>query len=703
MKITTLGKTVAASMLLCGIVGGGSIAHAEDSVNVPNDNSKVEAPAKSPLLIAPKPAVPNAQPLPAVVNASQKESAPTPAPASQETTISYEVPCLTVRGDETHGQISYLPMSFTRTETDKPLRIMIADDTPDGSGQEIRSSVWLAAVTAAMLRNDTMHGVTISLEFSGNIDGPSAGGVTCLAILSALDGLDLPKDFAMTGTILPDGTIGVVGGVPEKMRAAAKSGVKRIFIPAFLRIFKNAKGEDVDLNRLADELKVELHRVENISEAYAILHRKPYQEGAYVNVRNMTKLPREVEDVLLPVYKDLFKQVSEKLKAQPKLERCYVTDDYVLSPNLAQDYYQEGRLLPATLQIFRSWQAWQAWEKTEAFLKEFYKEKNPDWNKIKYLREHHFRKLLFAFRGAVDKHGKELAEEGEKRNEEYIKTHYSGKKHDGYFPFVDGLTEITAQLEPVDLEPMLLGQLKVLAEMKRPSEERVNQSSLEELKNYWSTEVDLLRLLFLALANNNALSDFLGKLGKTLPPLHANKHATEVERLFYSAACASGSVAVQNFQSATKAFADGGRKTVESEVKRNPVISSMIEMHSHAESCHQMLQPDAEKTPTDLPYHLQASLKAQISSFTLASAMLVMYGADQSSDFTSHLLRNARGAAIRNINDCVKAGIPCLPAICDFELAEASRNSNKGIASTLVAYWRASLYSKALLMSFNQK
>ena len=699
----TFGRILSVSVLFFSGFASGHV-FAEEPTNIQNSKDQVKpSPNNLSQLLPEKPAQ-KGQDAPPAAPAVPKPPAVAPSTPTEDTTISYKVPCLTVRNDETHGKISYLPMKFTRTKSDKPLRIMIADDTPSGSGQTIHSSVWLAAVTAAMLRNDTMHGVTISVEFSGNVDGPSAGGVTCLAILSAMDDLPLPNDFAMTGTILPDGTIGVVGGVPEKMRAAAKAGVKRIFIPAFLRIFKNSKGEDVDLSRLADELKVELHRVENISEAYAILHNKPYHEGAYVNVRNMTKLSREVEDVLLPVYQDLFKKVSEKAKAQPKLEQCYIIDDYVLSPNLAHDYYQEGKLLPATLQIFRTWQAWQAWEKADAFVDKFCEGKAPDWSKIQYLREYHSRKLILALREASDKHGKTLFEESRKRNAEYIKTHYSdGEKRKGYFPFVDGLSEFTAQLEPVDLEPMWRSQLRVLA-MKRSPVEKLNTSSQKELSSDMDTEVELLRLLFLATANDNALSDFLGRLGKALPPLHANKRAAEVERLFYSASCAADSVAGQNFQSALAAVADGGHKnTAESELKRNPLISSMLEMQNQALSCHHMLQPDADEKPTNMQYHLQASLKAQISSFTLASAMLVMYGADQSSDFISHLLRNARSAAIRNINDCVTAGIPCLTAICDFELAEASRNSNKGAVFTLVSYWRASLYSKALLMSFNQK
>ena len=701
-------KKLSASLLSLVFLAAANLANAQDATGVQNDSTATKPSPNNLSQLLPEQIVQKGKE-PAPASSSPQAPAPTspalPAPAPKKSTISYKVPCLTVRGDDTHGKISYLPLTFTRTNTDKPLRIMIIDDTPSGSGQTIHSSVWLAAVTAAMLRNDTMHGATISVEFSGNVDGPSAGGVTCLAILSALDGRELPKDFAMTGTILPDGTIGVVGGVPEKMRAAAKAGVKRIFIPAFLRIFKNAKGEDVDLSRLADELKVELHRVENISEAYAILHNQPYNEGEYVNVRNMTKLSREVEDVLLPVYKDLFKKVSEKLKAQPKLEQAVIIDDFVLSPNPAQDYYQEGKLLPATLQIFRSYMAWQVWEKTEAFVNEFYKGNNPDWSKIKYLREYHFRKLLLAFRDASDKQGKVLFEQRQKQHEAYIKTHYSGsEKRHGYFPFVDGLSEITAQLEPVNLDPALRGKIKVLL-MKRPPVETVNTSSQKELEAYWRTEIDLLRLLFLATENDDALSDFLGRLGKALPALQQNKRAAEVERLFYSASCAADSVAGQNFQSAISASADGGRKkrTVESEFWDNPVLYSLLEMQNHAQYCHSLLQPDSEKKPTSPSYHLQVSLKSQVSSFALASAMLVMYGADQSSDFISHMVRNARRAAIRNINDCVKAGIPCLSAICDFELADASRNSNKGAVFTLVAYWRASLYSKALLMSFKQK
>ena len=79
--------------------------------------------------------------------------------------VRYDVPCLTV--SEAHGgKLSYLPITITKGTADAPLRVMIVNDTPNGSGQTIHSSIWMASVLAAMLRNDTMRGVTISVEFT---------------------------------------------------------------------------------------------------------------------------------------------------------------------------------------------------------------------------------------------------------------------------------------------------------------------------------------------------------------------------------------------------------------------------------------------------------------------------------------------------------------------------------------------------------
>jgi uncharacterized protein len=67
------------------------------------------------------------------------------------------------------------------------------------------------------------------------VDGPSAGAamtVLLAAELGAGGNTELKQDVLITGTIDPDGTIGPVGGVPEKAVAAGQYGAKIFLVPA---------------------------------------------------------------------------------------------------------------------------------------------------------------------------------------------------------------------------------------------------------------------------------------------------------------------------------------------------------------------------------------------------------------------------------------------------------------------------------------
>ena len=63
------------------------------------------------------------------------------------------------------------------------------------------------------------------------VGGPSAGAAMTVAAIAALEGKQVRKDVAMTGTINEDGSIGAVGGVLEKAQAAAQVGVKTFLVP----------------------------------------------------------------------------------------------------------------------------------------------------------------------------------------------------------------------------------------------------------------------------------------------------------------------------------------------------------------------------------------------------------------------------------------------------------------------------------------
>ncbi len=63
-------------------------------------------------------------------------------------------------------------------------------------------------------------------------DGPSAGVAILVAMVSALTGIPVSGEIAMTGEITLSGDILPVGGLKEKLLAAKRYGIQRVFLPA---------------------------------------------------------------------------------------------------------------------------------------------------------------------------------------------------------------------------------------------------------------------------------------------------------------------------------------------------------------------------------------------------------------------------------------------------------------------------------------
>lgn len=77
-------------------------------------------------------------------------------------------------------------------------------------------------------------------------DGPSAGAAMTTAFVSALTGIPVRADVAMTGEITLRGEVTAIGGLKEKLLAALRGGIKTVLIPE-----ENVK----DLAEIPDNVK----------------------------------------------------------------------------------------------------------------------------------------------------------------------------------------------------------------------------------------------------------------------------------------------------------------------------------------------------------------------------------------------------------------------------------------------------------------
>jgi ATP-dependent Lon protease len=100
-------------------------------------------------------------------------------------------------------------------------------------------------------------------------DGPSAGIALATAIVSALTGMPIRRDVAMTGEITLRGRVLPIGGVKEKLLAAHRAGIGTVILPK-----DNAK----DLVELPEDVRqaLSIHVVDNVDEVWQIaLEEKP--------------------------------------------------------------------------------------------------------------------------------------------------------------------------------------------------------------------------------------------------------------------------------------------------------------------------------------------------------------------------------------------------------------------------------------------
>ena len=121
-------------------------------------------------------------------------------------------------------------------------------------------------------------------------DGPSAGVGMCTALVSALTGIPVRSDVAMTGEITLRGEVLPIGGLKEKLLAAHRGGIEKVLIP-----LDNEKDLVEIPKNIKDKLTiVPVKWIDEVME-HALVH-APVPEAAKTEKKTETKALSEEQN-----------------------------------------------------------------------------------------------------------------------------------------------------------------------------------------------------------------------------------------------------------------------------------------------------------------------------------------------------------------------------------------------------------------------
>ncbi|MCG2880940.1 MAG: peptidase S16 [Vulcanisaeta sp.] len=168
---------------------------------------------------------------------------------------------------------------------------------PTAESGTFMSSSQIAALVATYLAGQPFNKYDFLINIEPTtleIGGPSASGYMTVAMWALITNHTLNPDVVMTGMIMPDGSIGPVGGLPAKIQAAAQEGYKVVLIPYGQQEYQTSSGQVIDLISYGKNLGVEVIPIMSIRQAIyyftgvnltvSLIPSQELKSAAYINV-----------------------------------------------------------------------------------------------------------------------------------------------------------------------------------------------------------------------------------------------------------------------------------------------------------------------------------------------------------------------------------------------------------------------------------
>lgn len=149
----------------------------------------------------------------------------------------------------------------------------------------------VAYATSYLGINESKYDFAFTINDSNaSVSGPSAGMALTVLTISALSNKPLLHDFTLTGTIEPNGSVGLIGGEYDKASIAASKGMKFIMVP----YAQNSSFENLLYYTTQGKLGIPVVEVANVSQA--LQYAFGYKQAQYMNYSaytpyNLSALP----------------------------------------------------------------------------------------------------------------------------------------------------------------------------------------------------------------------------------------------------------------------------------------------------------------------------------------------------------------------------------------------------------------------------
>jgi uncharacterized protein len=251
----------------------------------------------------------------------------------------------------------------TSPNADHTVEVGVFEEMAGGTGNQWRAGVWVSAFVAANTLGKDLTDFQFSAASGGYIDGASASGLMAGGFLATITGEKIDPTVTMTGIINPDGTIGPVGGIPEKFKGSIEKGKKKLGYPIGMRFAKSAEtGKDVDLVALAKAGGAEAVEIASVHDAYRLLTGKTLPEAIPVDAKEMT-LDDETTQKLDAKYKEWQSRLANEWSALLQLDQAgRLPATLVAMGKTAQEraaeaekFHKEGLVSVAYIKMLAAW------------------------------------------------------------------------------------------------------------------------------------------------------------------------------------------------------------------------------------------------------------------------------------------------------------------------------------------------------------